>query len=148
MLQLEQGTCTECIPVLRQTREMLQLHLGEMENGLTDPGALQDQNQTQTQNQNQLRIHQTPWATGTGIPPCETCTPALEGTGEQNGSDSSSVATPVQQQNQTQQQDQTQQQNQGGGGMQNGHGSGDGGGSPTGSGSGSSGGTGGHGGKP
>jgi hypothetical protein len=150
MLQLEQGTCTECIPVLRQTREMLQLHLGEVENGLAEPGALQDQNhdQTQTQNQNQLRINQTPWATGTAIPPCGTCTPALDGTGQQNGSGSPSVATPVEQQNQPQQQNQTQQEKQGGGGKQNGQGSGGGGGSPTGSGSGSSTGTGGQGGKP
>lgn len=150
MLQLEQGTCTECIPVLRQTREMLQLHLGEVENGFAEPGALQDQNQDQTQmqNQNQLRINQTPLTTGTAIPPYGTCTPVLDGTGQQNGNGSPSAATPVQQQNQTQQQNQNQQQNQGEGGTQNGQGSGGGDGSPTGSGDGSSTGTGGQGGKP
>ncbi len=143
MLQLEQGPCAECTPVLRQTREMLQLHLRELENGLKDPDPLQIQ--TQTQNQDQLRINQTPSATRTAIPPCGTCTPALNGTGQQNGSDGGSMATPVQQQNQTQQQNQMQQQNQGGGGTQNGNGSG---GSPNGSGGGSSTGTGGQGGKP
>ena len=134
MLKLEQGTCTECVPAIQQTREMLRLQLGEVENGLTDPGALQNQNQNQnqTQDQNQLRINQTPQGTGTAIPPCGTCTPALDGTGQQYGNGTPSGATPVQQQNQTQQ------QNQGEGGTQNG----------TGSGGGSSTGTGGQGGKP
>jgi uncharacterized membrane protein YgcG len=132
MLKLEQGACTECVPAIQQTREMLRLQLGEVENRLTDPGALQNQNQ------NQLRINQTPQSTGTAIPPCGTCTPALDGTGQQNGNGTPSGATPVQQQNQTQEQNQIQQQNQGEGGTQNG----------TGSGGGSSTGTGGQGGKP
>lgn len=154
IFQLEQGTCQECVPVFRQTREMLQLHLGKVESGLDVPGTPQNQNQTQTQTQtqtqnpNQLRINQTPWATRTALPPCGTCTPAMDGTGQQIGVDNTPVATPVQHQHQTQQQNQNQQQNQGGGGMQNGHGSGGGNGSQTGSGGGSSTGTGGQGGKP
>lgn len=136
MLQLEQGPCKECIPVLRQTRQMLRLHLGKVEDGLTVPGT------PQNQHQNQLRIHQTPGATGTAIPPYGTCTPAMDGTGQQNGSGGPSVTTPVQQQNQTQQ------QNQHGGGTQNGPGPGGGGGSPDGSGGGSSPGNGGQGGRP
>ena len=145
MLHLEQGMCTECVPVLQQTHQMLQLQLREVENGLGDPNALQDQTQTQTQNQtqnqNQLRINQTPPPTGAAIPPYGTCTPVMEGTGQQNGSGSPSGGTPVQQQNQTQQ------NNQNSGGTQNGNGSG-GGGSQTGSGGGSSTGSGGTSGKP
>lgn len=146
MLQLEQGSCTDCIPVLRRTREMLRLHLGEVEDGLGHPGGQQNQNQ------NQLRLHQTPQATGTANPPSGTCTPALDGTGQQNGNGNSTEATPMQQQNQTQQ------NNQQGGGTQNGNGPGGGGtqngtgpggsGSPGGPGGGSSDGTGNHGGNP
>jgi uncharacterized membrane protein YgcG len=144
MIQLEQGTCTECIPVLKQTREMLQLHLRQLQDGPITPGALQNQiqDQTQMQNQDQLQINQTPAAVGTAIAPCGTCIPALDGTGYQNGSGTPSVATPAQQQSQTQQQ-----QNEGGGGTRDGAGPG-GGGSSTGPGGGSSTGNGGPGGKP
>lgn len=144
MLQLEQGPCLACVPMLQQTREMLQRQLREVENGLADPANQQNQNQdqTQTQNQNQLRNSQTPQATGTGIPPYGTCTPAMDGTGLQNGNGGSSEATPVQQQ------EQTQQQNQGGDGTQSGQGTGGGGGSPSGSSGGSPTGTGGQGGRP
>lgn len=139
----EEGICTECVPVLQQTQEMLQLRLREVQNAPKEPDALQKQNQnqtqTQTQNQKQLQITGTPQPTGTAVPPNGTCTPALDGTGQQNGSGAPVAATPMQQQNQTQQ------QNQDGGGMHNGGGSG---GPSTGSGGGSSTGTGGQGGKP
>lgn len=126
MLQLQQGSCIECVPVLQQTHEMLRLQLKEVENKLADPTRVQDQNQNQTQTQNQLRINQTPQTSGTTIPPYGTCTPVMDGSGQQNGSGSLSGATPVQQQDQS------------------GQGSGSEGGSPTGSG----GGSGGQGGKP
>ena len=132
MILLEQGTCTGCIPVLRQTREMLQLQLRKMEKDPTEPGALQNQNQ----NQNQLRINQTPVATGTAIPLYGTCTPAADCMGQQNGSGTAPAATPVQQQNHD------------GGGTQNGPGSGSGGGSQNGSDDGSSTGNGAQGGRP
>ena len=135
MLQLEQGPCTECTSVVQQTREMLRLQLRQVENGLADPGRLQNQNE------NRLRINQTPQVTGTAIPPLGSCTPALGGTGPQDGSGGPSSATPVQQHNQNQQ------NNQGGGGTSHGNGPG-GGGSPGGSGGGSSNGAGGQGGKP
>jgi hypothetical protein len=116
LLHLEQGACIECVPVLEQTHEMLRLQLNDVENRLADPSTMQNQNQTQTQNQ--LRTNQTQQAIGTAIPPYGTCTPALDGTGQQNGSGGQSVSTPIQQQNQTQQ------QNQNGGGSEEGSGSG------------------------
>jgi hypothetical protein len=143
MLQLEQGTCAECVPVLQQTREMLRLRLREVENRPADPGIENpNHNQTQTPNQNQLRIHQTPQAAGTAIPPYGTSTPLMDGTGQQNGGGSPSGATPVQQQNQNQHnKDQDRE------GTQNGGNSG-GNGSSGGSDDGSSNGNGGQGGKP
>lgn len=145
MLQLEQGTCTDCVPVLEQTREMLQLQLRTIKQEIPIPDELQNQTQTQEQDQtqNQLRIHQTPQPTSTSMPPYGTCTPVMDGSGQQNGSGSPSLATPVSQQNQTQQQNQNQQRNQDDGQTQKGNGSGG-----DGSGGGSSTGSGGQGGKP
>jgi hypothetical protein len=143
MTQLQDGTCPACEPVLQQTREMLQLHLRQLENGLADPETFQNQHP----NQNQVRTTQTPQPTNSMItsqPTC--CTPAQDGTGPQNGSDNLSFRTPMPQ-NDTTDHDGSGQQNAGennggggqngennGSGQQNGDGSGDGGGSMPGSG--------------
>ena len=133
MQQLQQSNCTECEPVLQQTRDMLRIQLREVEGDLATPGPapLQFQNQYQ----NQVRTTQTPQPIGTTTPSCGMCTPALDGTGQQNGN--LSAATPMQQKTQK------------GGGNQNSTGSG--GGNQNGSGSGGNGpssGSGGQGGKP
>lgn len=104
MEQLQQGNCAECEPVLQQTRDMLRLQLREVEGDLVTPAPApiqlhnQNQNQNQNQYQNQVRTTQTPQAIGTTTPSCGTCTPALDGTGQQNGN--VSAATPMQQHNQ------------------------------------------------
>jgi uncharacterized membrane protein YgcG len=142
MLHLQQGACTECDPMLQQTREMLQLRLRDVEGSLATPPANQNQNQNQNQYQNQFQTTQTPQPTDEVTVSNGTCTPALDGTGQQNGGGNTSAATPMQQNNQNN-------QNENGG--QNGTGSGDGSGSPSGSGDGngsSSGSGGGQGGKP
>lgn len=75
MTQAQDGDCAECAPILQQTRDMLQIHLNQVEDGITTPGALQ----------NQIRATQTP-STGNGtVTPQETCTPALNGAGQQDG---------------------------------------------------------------
>jgi len=140
MDQLQQGTCTECAAVLQQTREMLQIRLRQVEGDLADPGNIQHQNQTQ--NQNQVQTTQTAQPTNAIIPPQQgTCTPVLDGSGQQSGSGNLSAGTPMQQNNNT---------TQNGGGTQNGTGSGGGTQNGTGSGGGtnSSPGSGGQGGKP
>jgi uncharacterized membrane protein YgcG len=135
MTHLQDGTCPACEPVLQQTREMLQLHLRQLENGLADPETFQNQNQHQ--NQNQVRTTQTPQPTNSMITPQGTCcTPVHDGTGQQNGSNNPSVRTPMPQ-NDTLNPDGSGKQNgenNGGGGQQNGDGSGNGGGSMPGSG--------------
>ena len=53
--QIQDGTCTECEPILRQTRDMLRIHLGQVENDIADPGTFR--NQYQYQNQSAPRRH-------------------------------------------------------------------------------------------
>lgn len=128
MTQLNDGTCLECEPVLQQTRAMLQTQLGLVEDGLTDPQAFRNQNQIQ----NQVRVTQTPLPADDGIVTptdsliapqgtCETCTPALDGTGQQNGANNSSAGTPMPQNGETNQNDSGLQN---GGGNDNGNGTG------------------------
>lgn len=145
MTQLQDGTCPACEPILQQTRDMLQLHLRQLENGSAEPETFQSQNQHQ--NQNQLRTTQTPQPINSMLTPQATCcSTAQDGTGLQNGSNNPSVRTP-RPQNDTTFQDGSGQQNAGennggggqngennGSGQQNGDGSGDGGGSMPGSG--------------
>lgn len=97
MEQSQNNDCTECDQLLQQTREMLQLQLRAAENELEKTGQMQNQNQQQ--NQNQLRVTQTPASTDSTTSPCGTCTPALDGTGQQNGA-GPAAATPMQQNNQ------------------------------------------------
>ncbi len=93
--QLQDGFCTECEPILQRTREMLHNQLGQIESDLIDPEAFRNQNQ----NQNQVRTTQTPLATGSAVIPQTSCTPALDGTGQQNGNNNPPAGTPIPQDN-------------------------------------------------
>lgn len=93
MIRLQDGSCTECEPILQQTREMLHNQLGQIESDLIDPEAFRNQNQ------NQVRTTQTPLATGSAVTPQTSCTPALDGTGQQNGNNNNPPATPIPQDN-------------------------------------------------
>ena len=95
MIRLQDGICTECEPILQQTREMLHTQLGQIESDLIDPEAFRNQNQ----NQNQVRTTQTPLATGSAVTPQTSCTPALDGTGQQNGNNNPPAGTPIPQDN-------------------------------------------------
>ncbi len=110
MIQLQDGSCTECEPILRQTREMLHTQLGQIESDLIDPEAFRNQNQ----NQNQVRTTQTPLATDSLVTPQTSCTPALDGTGQQNGNNNPSAGTPMPQNNEN-----NQNNNDNGGGDEN-----------------------------
>lgn len=93
MIRLQDGSCTECEPILQQTREMLHNQLGQIESDLIDPEAFRNQNQ------NQVRTTQTPLATGSAVTPQTSCTPALDGTGQQNGNNNPPAGTPIPQDN-------------------------------------------------
>jgi hypothetical protein len=157
MTQLQDGTCPACEPILQQTREMLQLHLRQLETGSAEPETFQSQNQHQ--NQNQVRTTQRPQPTNSVITPQGTCcTPVQDGTGQESGNNNPSAGTPMPQNNTVNQDDSGQQNGEhNGSGMQddgNGQQSGehDGSGDQTGDGSGDGGGSmpgsGGQGGKP
>lgn len=98
MTQTQDGTCTECEPILQQTRDMLRTHLGQVENDIADPGTFRNQYQ------NQVRTTQTLPATDSPvIKPQQSCTPALDGTGQQNGNNIPSAGTPMPQNNEANQ---------------------------------------------
>lgn len=122
MIQLQDGTCAECEPILQQTRKMLHTQLEQVEDSLVDPGTFRNQNQ----NQNQVRTTQTPPATGSAVTPQTSCTPVLDGTGQQNGNNNPPAGTPMPQDNGN---NQNNNDNDSGGGNSNDNGSGDGNGS-------------------
>lgn len=93
MTQLQDGTCTECEPVLQQTHEMLQTQLRQVENNIANPGVFRNQNQ------NQVQATQTPLAPDSSITPVKSCTPALDGTGQQSGNTDRSTGEPNQNNN-------------------------------------------------
>lgn len=103
MLRLQDGSCTDCDPILQRTRDMLHTQINEVENGLADPQAFRNA----YRRQNQTRTTQTPDVTGTPVPtdvtvtPQGSCTPALDGTGEQyrNGNGNPVPGTPGPQNN-------------------------------------------------
>jgi len=100
MTQIQDGTCAECEPILQQTRDMLRIHLGQVEDGIADPGTFRNQYQYQ----NQVRTTQTPPAADSPvIKPQQSCTPALDGTGQQNGNNNPSAGTPMPQNNEANQ---------------------------------------------
>ena len=119
MIRLQDGSCTECEPILQQTREMLHNQLGQIESDLIDPEAFRNQNQ----NQNQVRTTQTPLATDSAVTPQTSCTPALDGTGQQNGNNNPPAGTPIPQDNGN---DQNNNDNGGGDENSNDNGNGDG----------------------
>ena len=90
MIRLNDGTCVDCEPVLQQTQEMLQAQMGFVEDGLTDPQVFRNQNQIQNQIQPPLSTDDETiepagnpgFLQGT----CDTCTPVMDGSGQQNGS--------------------------------------------------------------
>ena len=93
MTQLQAGSCTECEPILQQTRDMLHTQLGQIESNLADPETSREQNQNQSQNQ--VRTTQTPLATDSLVTPQTSYTPALDGTGQQNGNINPLAGTPM-----------------------------------------------------
>ena len=139
LIQLQDGTCSACEPILQQTRDMLRTELRQVESGLVDPETFQNQNQNQ--NQNQVRTTQTPQTMDSITSPQGSGTPALDGTGQQNGGNNPSAGTPMPQNNTT---------NQDGSGLQNGENNGSGvqNGDDNGNGNGPMPGSGGQGGKP
>jgi hypothetical protein len=155
MAQLQDGTCPTCEPMLQQTREMLQLHLRQLETGSAEPETFQSQNQ----HQNQVWTTQTPQPTNSMITPQGTCcTPVQDGTDQQSGNNNPSAGTPKPQNNTVNQDDSGQQNGEhngsgmqdDGNGQQSGehNGSGDQTGDGTGDGGGSMPGSGGPGGRP
>jgi len=80
MLHLQDGTCAECDSILQQTHEMLQIHLEQIESDIADPSNFRNQ----YQHQNQHQTTQTPPAADSPVTPQTSCTPALDGTGQQN----------------------------------------------------------------
>lgn len=111
MEQTQSTDCADCDHLLQQTREMLRLQLQNVNNRLEVPNG--------AQNQNQVRTTQTPQPTHLTIPTNGTCTPAPDGTGQQNGSNSP-VGTPAQQNNPNNQNNQNGGANTGSGGGQGG----------------------------
>lgn len=157
IVQLQDGTCEECVPSLQQTRDMLRTQLRQIENDLVDPETFQNHNQNQ--NQNQLRTTQTPQPNDSMITPQGTCcTPVQDGTGQQSGNNNPSAGTPRPQNNTLNQDDSGQQNGEhngsgmqdDGSGQQSGehNGSGEQTGDGSGNGGGSTPGSGGQGGKP
>ncbi len=90
MARLQDGSCTDCEPILLRTRDMLRTQLSQVENGLADPQAFRNANRAQT------RTTQTPMATdGLGTPQ-GSCTPVLDGSGQQNrNGNPSATGTPM-----------------------------------------------------
>jgi hypothetical protein len=99
--QLQDGTCTDCEPILERTRDMLHTQLGEVENGLADPQGFIHRHRNQmgmpTSEPTEVPVTEEPTEVATEAPvateeqnpvtcPQEFCTPALDGTGQKNGS--------------------------------------------------------------
>jgi hypothetical protein len=97
LTRLQDGTCTVCEPILEQTREMLQTQLRQVEDGLTDPQGFVNRHRNQagittpepaevpataeaTESSQEPFVTESPVVTPQG-----SCTPALDGTGQQNG---------------------------------------------------------------
>jgi len=93
MIQLQDGSCMQCEPVLQQTREMLKNQLRTAENSLADPAAIRNQYQTQYQHQGQTpQISPT---AGKPVTPQGPGSPAMNGEGQQNEHNNLFTGTPV-----------------------------------------------------
>ncbi|MCA1900473.1 MAG: DUF5667 domain-containing protein [Chloroflexi bacterium] len=107
--QLQDGTCAGCEPALDQTRDMLREQLRLVEDGLADPAGFiyrhRNQNGIPTPEPTEAPVTEEPTAVPTEEPaaaieptaaevpavtPQASCTPALDGTGLQNGNMGSS----------------------------------------------------------
>jgi len=95
--QLQDGTCTDCEPILDQTRDMLQTQLRQVEDGLADPQGFVNRHQNQSgiataeptdvpaATESPITSEE-PLATDSpAVAPKEFHTPVLDGTGQQNG---------------------------------------------------------------
>jgi hypothetical protein len=89
--QLQDGTCADCKPILEQTRDMLRTQLGRVEDGLADPQGFVTRHRNQigvaTSEPTEIPIAtEEPLVTENPVViPQESCTPVLDGTGQQNG---------------------------------------------------------------
>jgi len=108
--QLQDGSCADCEPTLDQTRDMLRDQLRLVEDGLADPAGFihrhRNQNGMPTPEPTEVPVTEEPTAVPTEEPvvteepvatleptaikspvvaPQASCTPALDGTGSQNG---------------------------------------------------------------
>ena len=102
--QLQDGSCANCEPALDQTRDMLRDQLRLVEDGLADPAGFiyrhRNQNGMPTPEPTEVPVTEEPTEVATEAPvateepiatespvvcPQESCTPALDGTGLQNG---------------------------------------------------------------
>jgi hypothetical protein len=108
--QLQDGTCTDCEPILKRTRDMLHTQLQDVEDGLVDPQGFvyrhRHQNGIATLKPTEAPVTEEPTEVVTEEPiatqapvatqepiatenpascPTGFCTPALDGTGQQNG---------------------------------------------------------------
>lgn len=98
LTQLQDGTCTNCEPILEQTRDMLHTRLSQVDDGLADPQGFiyRHRNQAGVASVEPTEVPVTDEATevateeplateSAAVTPKESCTPALDGTGSQNG---------------------------------------------------------------
>jgi hypothetical protein len=108
--QLQDGSCADCEPILQQTRDMLHTQLADVEDGLADPQGFIHRHHNQagitTTESTEVPVTAEPTEVATETPvvtespiateeplatespvtcPQESCTPALDGTGFQNG---------------------------------------------------------------
>jgi hypothetical protein len=89
LTQLQDGTCTDCAPILQQTRDMLQTQLRQVEDGLADPQGFiyRHRNQTglSTPKPTEVTTEDPPATESPIVAPQESHIPVLDGTGQQNG---------------------------------------------------------------
>jgi len=106
--KLQDGTCTDCEPILDQTRDMLRLQLNQVADGLADPQGFvyrhQNQSGIATAELTEVPVTEVPTEVATEVAtevpvvteeplatespvvvPQVSCTPVLNGTGLQNG---------------------------------------------------------------
>jgi len=125
--QLRDGSCVDCEPVVERTRAMLHTQQAEVENGLKDPqGFIRRQTGNATAVPTEAPITEEPLGAETESPvvageplvtgtpggcPESACTPALDGTPQQNGN----IGTPEPQGGKGEQDDHLNDQNKKGG---------------------------------
>lgn len=98
--QLQDGTCADCEPILLQTRDMLRDQLRLVEDGLADPAGFihrnRAQNGTLIPEPSEVPATESsvvtvePAAAIPAVTPQASCTPVLDGSGQQNGNQGTS----------------------------------------------------------